>query len=111
MAFSSGNLNALGRSRTCNPRFRRPMLYPIELRVLDAFHCKSPAQDWEISSLNTLFYYSIYAGGGTSWGCTGSVMVSLGGVAGIGVGSANSSSICSKYTSSMSVASTSRRIK
>jgi hypothetical protein len=25
--------NALGRTRTCNPRFRRPMLYPIELRV------------------------------------------------------------------------------
>ena len=23
----------LGRTRTCNPRFRRPMLYPIELRV------------------------------------------------------------------------------
>ncbi len=29
-------LNALDRSRTCNPRFRRPMLYPIELRVLTA---------------------------------------------------------------------------
>ncbi len=26
-------LNAPGRSRTCNPRFRRPMLYPIELRM------------------------------------------------------------------------------
>jgi hypothetical protein len=25
--------NALGRARTYNPRFRRPMLYPIELRV------------------------------------------------------------------------------
>jgi hypothetical protein len=25
--------DALDRSRTCNPRFRRPMLYPIELRV------------------------------------------------------------------------------
>jgi hypothetical protein len=29
----SGCGNALDRSRTCNPRFRRPMLYPIELRV------------------------------------------------------------------------------
>ena len=25
--------NALGRIRTCDPRFRRPMLYPAELRV------------------------------------------------------------------------------
>ncbi len=26
--------NGRGRTRTCNPRFRRPMLYPIELRAL-----------------------------------------------------------------------------
>ena len=25
--------NTPGRTRTCNPRFRRPMLYPIELRT------------------------------------------------------------------------------
>ena len=31
--WPSGLLNTPGRSRTCNPRFRRPMLYPIELRV------------------------------------------------------------------------------
>ena len=30
-------LNAPGRTRTCNPRFRRPMLCPIELRVRAAF--------------------------------------------------------------------------
>ena len=27
------NSSTLDRSRTCNPRFRRPMLYPVELRV------------------------------------------------------------------------------
>ena len=31
--FKDGLGNALGRIRTCDPRFRRPMLYPAELRV------------------------------------------------------------------------------
>src|SRR5882762_7214424 len=32
---SECRLNAPGRTRTCNNRFRRPMLCPIELRVLE----------------------------------------------------------------------------
>ena len=33
-AFGRTNHGAPGRTRTCNPRLRRPMLYPVELRAL-----------------------------------------------------------------------------
>ena len=29
-----------GRTRTCNPRLRRPVLYPVELRSLSIFYCQ-----------------------------------------------------------------------
>ncbi len=30
-----------GRSRTCNPRIRNPMLYPLELRALERRFCRA----------------------------------------------------------------------
>ena len=37
------NIGAPGRTRTCDPRFRKPMLYPAELRALqDEFIAVGP---------------------------------------------------------------------
>ena len=37
--FTNEKTNTPGRIRTCDLRFRRPLLYPAELRALDVFVC------------------------------------------------------------------------
>ncbi len=44
--YAKGVSNATGRARTSNLRFRRPMLYPIELRSRVRLHCCSRRGDY-----------------------------------------------------------------